>query len=391
MKLQRRRQNSKMFDICIIGGGAAGLTAAISAKEANSSLNIAVIEKKNQVGKKILVSGNGRCNMTNLACPGCEETLEFFRRLGVMTRSDSEGRVYPYTEEARAVRDALLGRARSLGVEFMTSAEVLGISRQKHFLLDLGNKNVECRKVLISTGGKSAPQCGSTGDGYKFARSFGHKVSRLIPVLTAVEVKDDVEKLAGIRAKVSITLTYKGEKLFSERGEVQFTPTGVSGICVFNMSRFMMVPEGKTIKDGFADYRIHIDFFPDVENEDKMRSILTERAGNGFSGEKLMEYMVRKPVADKIFESSGDDIDAIARTLRDFTLSPSGAKGWNFAQVTKGGIVIDEVDSDTMESRLIKDLYFAGEVLDYDGPCGGFNLQYAWETGRKAGRGMARE
>ncbi|MDD7718455.1 MAG: aminoacetone oxidase family FAD-binding enzyme [Eubacteriaceae bacterium] len=377
-----------MIDICIIGGGAAGLTAAISAKEANSSLKVAIIEKKNQVGKKILVSGNGKCNMTNLACPGCGDTLDFFRRIGVITRKDSEGRVYPYTEEARAVRDALVGRARSLGVEIITSAEVLGINKQKNFHLDLGNKIIECGKVLISTGGKSSPQCGSTGDGYKFAKAFGHRVSKLIPVLTAIDVEEDMEKLAGIRAKAGVSLTYKGEEVFSERGEVQFTPAGVSGICIFNMSRFLMLPEGKTLKNGFDNYKIHIDFFPDNEN---LESLLQERIEHGFSGEKLLDYMIRKPIAERIIKLSGGDIRSASALLKDFTLSPSGAKGWNFAQVTKGGVILDEVDSKTMESKLIKNLYFAGEVLDYDGPCGGFNLQYAWETGAKAGRGMARE
>ncbi|MGN0733296.1 MAG: NAD(P)/FAD-dependent oxidoreductase [Emergencia sp.] len=377
-----------MNDICIIGGGAAGLSAAISAKEANSSLKVAVIEKKNQVGKKILVSGNGKCNLTNTACPGYKETLEFFRKAGIITRCDSEGRVYPYTEESRAVRDALLARARSLGVEFITSAQVLGISRQKNFSLDMGNRFVECRKLLIATGGKSSPQCGSTGDGYRFARAFGHHVSRLVPVLTAIDVKEDMEKLAGVRAKAKVSLTFKGETVFSERGEVQFTAAGVSGICVFNMSRFMMLPEGKTLDGGFDDYRIHVDFFPDT---DDMTELLRERKKAGFTGEKLLDYLVRKPVADRILEMTAGDERAAAGALKDFVLSPSGAKGWNFAQVTKGGVSPDEVNPETMESKLVKGLYFAGEVLDYDGPCGGFNLQNAWETGIKAGKGMAHE
>ena len=379
-----------MIDICIIGGGAAGLTAAISAKEADSTLRIVIIEKKEEVGKKLLATGNGKCNMTNLACPGQKETLEFFGSLGVLTRHDSQGRVYPYTEEARAVRDALLQRAEDLGVEVFTSAEVLGVKKnQEHFLIELGKEKLEAEKLLIATGGKSAPQCGSTGDGYRFAKSLGHKVNRLVPVLTAIDVKEDTKDLAGIRAKAKVSLTFNNEEIFSEEGEVQFTATGVSGICIFNMSRFLLIPEGKTIKNGFDDYRIHIDFFPEVD-VNILRILLAERRLTAFKGNRLLDYMVKKPLAERILKVAESERE-VATMLKDFQLSPSGAKGWNFAQVTKGGVALDEVVPETMESRLIDNLFFAGEVLDYDGPCGGFNLQYAWETGIKAGRGMARE
>ncbi|MDD6043963.1 MAG: aminoacetone oxidase family FAD-binding enzyme [Eubacteriaceae bacterium] len=378
-----------MIDICIIGGGAAGLTAAITAKEANPDLKVLIVEKKNQVGKKILITGNGKCNITNVACKGYEETVRFFSGLGILTRVDKSGRVYPYTEEARAVRDALLTKARELGVEICLSSEAVSVSRQKNFLVDIGNRVLESRKVLIATGGKSAPQCGSTGDGYRFARAFGHKVNKLIPVLTAIEVKEDVKSLAGIRVKAAVALMYKAKEIFREEGEIQFTATGISGICVFNMSRFMLLPEGQKPDGGFDDYSIIIDFFP---GEERLEEILRDRIRSGFGGDRMLQFMVKKPFEEMIFRMCPEkDVAQVAHILRNFPLSPMGARGWNFAQVTKGGVALDQINPETMESIYIKDLYFAGEVLDYDGPCGGYNLQNAWETGAMAGRGMADE
>lgn len=378
-----------MIDICIIGGGAAGLTAAITAKEANPDLKVIIVEKKNQVGKKILITGNGKCNITNVACKGYEETVRFFSGLGILTRVDKSGRVYPYTEEARAVRDALLTKARELGVEICLSSEAVSVSRQKNFLVDIGNRVLESRKVLIATGGKSAPQCGSTGDGYRFARAFGHKVNKLIPVLTAIEVKEDVKSLAGIRVKAAVALMYKDKEIFREEGEIQFTATGISGICVFNMSRFMLLPEGQKPDGGFDDYSIIIDFFP---GEERLEEILRDRIRSGFDGDRMLQFMVKKPFEEMIFRMCPEkDVAQVAHILRNFPLSPMGARGWNFAQVTKGGVALDQINPETMESIYIKDLYFAGEVLDYDGPCGGYNLQNAWETGAMAGRGMADE
>ncbi len=378
-----------MIDICIVGGGAAGMTAAIFAKETNPALHVCVIEKKNQLGKKILASGNGKCNLSNLACEKVDDTLTFFKRLGVITRADSEGRLYPYTEEARAVQEALKHRMKQLGVEIRTSAEVQSIEKQEHFILHLQTGDIKARKVLIACGGKAGPAFGTTGDGYRWAKAFGHKVEKPIPVLTAVDVKETMEKLAGIRAKAAVSLTYQNEEIFSEKGEVQFTKTGISGICVFNMSRYLLIPEGRTFADGFDDYQIRIDFFPDMEERD-LEDLLQQRQALGFDGETMLEYLVRGPVASWIYESAKGDAKAAATLLKAFPLSPKSAKGWDFAQATKGGVSLEEVDADTMESKLMKGLYFAGEVLDFDGPCGGYNLQNAWETGTKAGKEMAR-
>lgn len=383
-----REKGSYMIDICIIGGGAAGMAAALCAKEADPSLDVVLLEKKNQLGKKILATGNGKCNLSNKACPGAGRTQEFFRRLGLLTRTDSAGRMYPYTEEARAVQNALAGGLARSGVQVETSAEVIAVSREgAHFRISLAKGDFAAKKVLIASGGKAGPVYGSTGDGFRFARRLGHTVTKLIPVLTAIEVKEDVQRLSGIRAKAAVSLEYGGEPLLKEIGEIQFTGTGVSGICVFNLSRYLLVPEGKSLADGFDDYRILIDFFPQW---DDMEGLLQERQAMGFSGGQALQFLVRGPIAAWIEASSKGDLRQMAQLLKAFPLSPKGVRGWDFAQVTKGGVCLDEVDPKTCQSRLVDGLYFAGEVLDFDGPCGGYNLQHAWETGMLAGREMAK-
>lgn len=377
-----------MVDICIIGGGAAGMTAAICAKEENPKRDVLIIEKKSQMGKKILASGNGKCNLSNVKCDRLEETLAFFRHLGVMTRTDSEGRLYPYTEEARSVRDALEQKIKALGIRVVTDSEAQTVEHSGgHFVIQMGNQVIEAEKVLIACGGKAGPKLGSTGDGFRFARKLGHTVNKLIPVLTAADVKEDVTRLAGIRAKAALSLTFRGEEIFREEGEVQFTQTGISGICVFNMSRFLLIPEGCSWEEGFEQYKILIDFFPD---RDDLAELLQERKAEGFEEEKLLQFLVRRPVGEMIYAMAKGDAAETARLLKAFPLSPKSVKGWDFAQATKGGVELNEINRETMESLIIENLYFAGEVLDFDGPCGGYNLQNAWETGMRAGKEMAK-
>lgn len=378
-----------MIDIGIIGGGAAGMTAAICAKEKNPTLDVLIIEKKEQMGKKLLATGNGKCNLSNTSCGSYQKTLAFFAGLGLLTRTDEAGRIYPYTEEAKAVCQALEKRIRALGIRVMTGTEVLSVAERDGFALHTSKGNLQVRKLLVACGGKAGPQFGTTGDGYRIARSLGHKVDKLVPVLTAIDVVEDTQALAGIRAKAEVSLCYDGKVIASESGEVQFTKTGISGICVFNLSRFLLVPEGKTLRDGFDQYQILIDFFP---GKDGLGEVLSHRrCQEGFDGKNLLDFLVREPIAEWIYESSKGDIDEMARLLRSFPLSPKGVRGWDFAQATKGGVSLQEIDMQTMESKLIKNLYFAGEVVDYDGPCGGYNLQNAFETGMRAGKEMADE
>ena len=375
-----------MYDICIIGGGASGMTAAITAAEADGSLSILIIEKKKDTGHKILASGNGRCNLSNLACSGYVKTRNFFNGLGLSLRHDEEGRVYPHTEDSSSVREALMERLRLLGVEIVTGSEVTDVIRKDNFEVKTVKKTYECRKLLIASGGKAAPKSGTTGDGYRWAKKLGHSVNRLVPVLTGIEIREDLSAFAGIRAKVRVSLRFKDRVIFAENGEIQFNRTGISGICVFNMSRFMLIPEGHTLKDGFDDYTVYVDFYPEVS--DINAYIKEMQIKSGLDGDALLKHMLKVPVASMISKMTRGNITEAAELIKAFPLHPCGAKGWDYAQVTKGGIPLNEINTDTMESKICRNLYFAGEITDFDGPCGGFNLQNAWETGMKAGKGM---
>lgn len=373
-----------MIDLCIIGGGAAGMTAAVTAKNLNPNLEIVILEKKEKLGKKILASGNGKCNLSNINCKGYIHILEFFQSMGLITRADEDGRIYPYSEESKAVVSAFWGALKKLGVSVKTGSCVKSVSKTDFFTINFNNgEMLKAKKVIIACGGKSAPKLGSTGDGYRWAKGFGHSVTKLIPALTAVDVSEKVSDLKGVREKAQITLLYKGNEIFREMGEVQFTEKGISGICVFNLSRFLVIPEGKSLSDGFSDYLIKIDFMPGFNQVERL---LKERSALGIFD---LNSLVKEPLAEYIRKLSGGNIKIQSEMLKSFTLSVTGVKGWDFAQVTRGGVCMDEINLETMESIIIKNLYFIGEVTDFDGPCGGYNLNYAWETGIKAGRNIA--
>lgn len=368
-----------MYDICIIGGGASGMTAAIKAKMVNPSLSIVIVEKKPELGKKIMASGNGKCNLSNQKCQNYERTSQFFSEIGVVTKIDDAGRVYPYNEDAKSVAYALAQNIKALGIKVLTDAQVLSVSRNDGFSVHTSKDTINAKKVLLATGGKAGPAFGTTGDGYAFAKAFGHQIHKPIPVLTAVDTEEDVSELAGIRAKAVVSLYTDQQLLFQEQGEIQFTKTGLSGICVFNLSRFLLIPEGKTLQDGFKQYQLFVDFLPNVTD---LEAYLSDHPEGLYS-------LVKKPIAEKVIALTQGDVKKKVQLLHQMPFTPSGVKGWDFAQVTKGGVPVTEIDADTMESKKETDLYIAGELLDYDGPCGGFNLQNAWETGLIAGEAMA--
>ncbi len=379
----------KFYDLIICGAGASGLAAAISAARSGTK-NIAIIEKKKQAGRKIAASGNGRCNMTNTNAEGYDKCITFFESIGVLTRSEDEGRVYPYSEDAKDVVRALEAEAKRLGVHIFTDTEVLSIRKlrdktgEEFFEAELKvpESSARGKACLVACGGKAAPKLGTTGDGFRFAKSFGHSVSRLIPVLTAVELCREPAALglSGVRQKGKVSLRFRGETLVEESGEIQFTPFGLSGICIFNISRYMMIPEGRTLRDGFDDYEIVIDFMPEYTQEE-VREFVKR------SGESLCS-IVKEPLAKAITEKkiSGEEPFVQLKSLR---FKPKGAKGWDFAQVTRGGVSLDEIDESYM-SKKCEGLFFSGEVLDFDGKCGGYNLTFAWLSGISAGEGISK-
>lgn len=407
----------KIYDICIIGGGAAGLACAAEAARLVPGISVFIVEKNEILGRKILSTGNGRCNLSNMKCPGHEAVLRFFDRIGVITRTDPEGRIYPYSEDARDVAGALTEAVVSSGADVMTGAVCTACSydEDEHIYEtqvtvksrpdDAGKADdageggekakragaersfsVLSRNVVLAAGGKAAPKLGTTGDGYRIARRFYHTVTKLAPALTAVETHEDLSSLSGVRAKVRITLIAHGGSLFEEDGEIQFTDYGISGICVFNMSRFLEIPEGRTLINGFDDYAVEIDFLPDVRDAGQL---VRSRMKDGKVAS--LRSVVKQQIADMILDKTDGDPEMTSWLIKHFMVHPSGLLGWDHAEITRGGIPLQEIKMDRMESRYYPGLFFTGEIIDFDGPCGGFNLENAWETGIRAAEAIAED
>lgn len=388
-----------MLDICIIGAGASGLAAAITAGREGQNKSIVILEKKESAGKKLAATGNGKCNITNQHCKGALQILLFFDTLGIYTRTDEEGRVYPYCSQAKDVVYALVRGAKSAGAEIRTGCTVEKVEKGADgFVIKTNKGRYEAKKLLIASGGKSAPQFGTSGDGYIIAKSLGHKIKRLAPVLTGIEVKANLKPLKGVRVKALVKLLRDGSVIQQEFGEVQFNEDSISGICVMNLSRFIKLEAGESFAEGINRYVIEIDFVPEL-NYPALENLLKRRFDAGMiNAEELLISILPHPLRQQIaVQIAGisemylrkTDLCKLVTMLKSWQLSVKGTKGWKAAQCTSGGVVLDEIDMDTMESKIHRGLFFAGEVIDYDGPCGGYNLQNAWETGIKAGKAMA--
>ena len=385
-----------MADICIIGGGASGMAAAAAVCMENPGASVCIVEKHGKIGRKLLATGNGRCNFTNTACGNSSEVLDFFSRLGVKAREEEQGRVYPYSGRAEDVLSAFESFLSSHGVEIVSdfAAESITASSRGGFTVSGGQREITAGKALIATGGKAGPQFGCSGDGYRLARGLGHTVTKLAPALAPVECAGDFGKLKGVRAKAAVSLLKKGEVLKTERGEVQFTEYGLSGICTFNLSRHVSL-SGCV----FSDYELAADFMPEASTDDTVLELKSRMDGLGLPPSGMLVSLVPGRLAEYILEKAGissvaceaseGQIESIAGSLKNLRFTVAGVKGWKFAQCTSGGIPTSEINMGTMESKTAKGLYLAGEVIDYDGPCGGYNLHNAWDTGIKAGRAMA--
>ena len=394
------------YVLVIAGGGAAGLAAAASfikelnkgegegSGDENSPVSVCVLEKNSAPGRKINATGGGRCNLTNEACPGKDMTIDFFRSIGIETWRDNEGRYYPYTNKASDVTKALTDAVRGADVKCGFTVKV--ISRIKAAEADgseagtesggMGNfmitgmvqeepdkapsmEMIFADRVIMAMGGKAGPQYGTTGDGYTIARTLGHDVTRVFPILTGIECEADgvdFAALKGVRAKGTVVLNKDGNPIVRDTGEIQFTEDGISGICVFNLTPHIKADKREKFEEALKRYTVTVDLAPDFTEEQ-----LSSRGSSfGIITEKLAAAL------------DGTDI-------KNWQLNITGIKGWRDAQATFGGVALDEIDMDTMESRLVPGLYFAGEIIDAQGPCGGFNLQNAWETGIKAARAIA--
>lgn len=383
------------------------MTAAIQAKRANRDARVLVLEKNSIPGRKLRATGNGRCNLTNSNAREYLKSLRFLSDMGIAVREYPEGYIYPYSESAADVAEVLKNRMDDLGVELLLDTRVTGAStRGSNKVIEaesaeLGKICVNAQVLIISAGGKAGPAFGTTGDGTKIAAGFGHRITKLVPVLTAVEVSDEgIETLAGIRARGSVKLYKKGRKIFEEPGEIQFTKTGLSGICIFNMTRHMIFGEGETIRD----FGIGLDLCHDFDMDDYITAGVEaiRNVGSDEPARDILRTFLKKNLASYVITRSGVDPDkrivdlsapelyAIIAATNDLRFKPEKLKGWRDAQCTSGGVDRFEVDDETCQSLLVPSLYMTGEVLDYDGPCGGYNLNFAWLTGMAAGESAGR-
>lgn len=416
-------------DAVIIGGGASGLAAAIELGMEAPQLEVLVIEKMPEAARKIRATGSGRCNITNTGAQGFSRIMRFFREIGLVTRTYENGLVYPYSESAADVAELLVERAVSLGVKTACGEEVISVRtaadgarfRVESVYKDKDGEHritTDADFVVLACGGKSGPSYGTTGDGYRLAKELGHSIVPPVPALTGVDCMEWDEgreprgiTLAGTRSRGVVSL-YRdrdgrfGEdtKIFSEAGELQFTKYGLSGICVFNMTRFMRFDrkEGESL----GDFRVRIDLFPDGD----IREYIKDRQEGLFSGlcaGDLLCTLLKAPFAEYITAEaaaiSGNaelagmpvsalgkkETDAIASCVHALEFHPSGIRGWKEAQVTMGGVSTDEIDEETSESKLVPGLYITGELADRDFMCGGFNLSNAWITGLAAADDIA--
>ena len=403
-------------DILIIGGGPAGMAAAISAKRSNSKLDVVLIEKNEIMGRKLRATGNGRCNITNVNAEGFSEVTSFLSSLGIVTKTNDNGFLYPVSDSAADVSELLELRLKQLGV---TALEVSYDSDKTEFVtsVSMGEASSQGRSanaikctvyssaLVIAVGGKSAPVYGSTGDGYRWLRELGHTVTRLVPSLAPIECSGaDLSKLSGTRVRAEAKLFKNGEEIHRECGEVQFTKFGLSGICVFNLSKMMKFEPGDT----FSNFEIELDLCRDVELGEVLKRA-AERVSNTnnefLESEKLVDVfktVFKEGVAleiirqagfkadeDSLVLSSEEARDKLVASASALKFQPTGQKGWKEAQCTSGGVVESEVDQSSFESNLVKNLYIVGEVLDYDGFCGGYNLNHAFLSGKRAGAAVA--
>ena len=398
--------------IAVIGGGASGLTAAIAA--AKNDAEVTIYEKMNRVGKKILATGNGRCNYTNMNLSkecyhsknltltedvmkffDLEKTLIFFNELGILPFVDESGKVYPNSLQASSVLDVLRYEIKRLKVEEMTDFNVTALRKGKDKFSIIGNDTITADRVILATGGKASPQFGSDGKGYEIAKSLGHEIIEPFPALVQLKLKGKYfKRIAGIKFD-GIVKAYAGDKLIrEEEGEILFTDYGISGPPILQISRKVIEELNKKSKTYLT-----IDMFPNHSNlklydilQDRFRRIdykTIEEAMIGLINKKLIPVVLYEAGFDELNKLCGKlnkkEIYKIIDILKGWKFEVTGHNSWQQAQSTAGGIILSEVNPKTLESLKVKGLYFAGEILDVDGDCGGFNLQWAWSSGYTAG------
>ena len=408
-----------MQEVIIIGGGASGLVAAIVA--ARRGAKVCVLERLNRIGKKILVTGNGRCNMTNsdimpkryhssslvdfskvLERFGYEETKKFFGELGIMPLVEGK-KVYPLSEQATSIVDVLRMELERLGIEVVTDTKIVQLKPIKKGwqLLSEEGQCFEARKVIVATGGMTNEGLGCDGKGYELLKEIGHTLKKPFPILVhLISPTPYCKMMKGAKIKANASIFVEDHLMRMEYGEVLFTEDGLSGPPIFQISRVASLAAMEKKKT-----KVKLDLFPTL-SEDELVSMLYERITLHPEREieNLLIGVVHKRIIMPLLKAAQitsihrptenleyEEIVSLVRVMKGLSFDIEGTRGYKFAQVTAGGISADEIDFDTMASLKAKHLYITGEVMDVDGDCGGYNLQWAWATGYIAGESVSRK
>ena len=404
-----------MRHVAVIGGGAAGMMAAITS--AREGARVTILEHKERIGKKILSTGNGRCNFTNTyQTPACyrsdnrdfawniiqkfnvEKTISFFKELGIYPK-DRNGYLYPYSDQAAAILEVLQIEVVKLDICVMTEINVLDIQPVKRGIrITTDKKTITADSVILACGSKAAPVTGSDGSGYQLAKLFGHRIVPVLPALVQLRCAEKFYKsISGVRVQGTVEIYADDIFLASDTGEIQLTNYGISGIPVFQVSRYAAKALYKK-----QSVTAVLNFMPDM-NKDEFLLFLKERITlcpyktldeffTGVFPKKLCELWIRLsrlPKEMRVSDLSGEQLEKLVLLIQHLRTHITETNSFEQAQICCGGVDTTEINPDTLESNYVPGIYFAGELLDVDGICGGYNLQWAWSSGFVAGKEAA--
>ena len=402
-------------EIAVIGGGASGMMAAITARK--SGKEVVILERKDRILKKVLITGNGRCNITNVNADisnyfgknissvenilnsfNPQDTMDFFNGLGIVCNEENRGKVYPLSGQASSVVDALRFEAERLGIKIETEFYVRKIEKDgfKFKIYSEDRKKIEADRVILAAGGQSYPELGSNGSGFELAKELGHNVTRLSPSIVQLKTeKNQVKGLQGIKTDVVVTAYGDNKKICTYDGELLFTDYGISGNVVFNISFVMPLYKNVEFEIDFMEKFDYNELYEMLKERKRILSHLTmENYFNGMINKKLGQFLSKVSGIEKLSKPVKDlndsEIRKLCTVLKKYRIKILDTTGFKNAQVTAGGVSLNEVNTETLESRIVKGLYFSGEVLDVYGECGGFNLQWAWASGYIAGKNSAK-
>ena len=400
--------------VIIVGGGASGMIAAIAASRKGA--NVVILERNPRVGKKILVTGNGRCNFTNIYLDAknyhgnnskfvysaiskfsVEDTINFFEKLGIAHVVEDGGKVFPMSFQASSILDVLRFELEDLGVKVVCDAFVREIKKKKdEFIITLEDgRNYRGDRVILSTGGKAMPSTGSDGNGYELSKQLGHSITAVFPGLVQIKLEENfLKQIDGVKIVGTARLLHKGKVLKEDKGDILFANYGISGPPILQLSRNGM----ELLNKGEVPV-LSVSIINDLSREEvseylkKRFSFMTNKTVEtgmiGLVNKRLIPVLLKESgindMRKNVANLNSKEIESLANILTDWRFKITGSKSWSSAQVTAGGVDTREIESNTLESKLVKGLFFAGELIDIDGDCGGFNLQWAWSSGYIAG------